>query len=69
MMSEQERLQEAQQALEVLKQNYGVEIVAVLQPEQLNGSLIQARAIPVLQFVQGWQPPAEPKDGQDSQPE
>jgi hypothetical protein len=56
-MNEQERLKQAQQVLEDLKRHWGVEIVGVIQAEQLNGSVLQTRAVPVLQLVPGWQPP------------
>jgi len=53
-MSIEERQQAFKKALESLVQQYGVTVTAVLVPEQLNNSVVQARAQLAFAQLEDW---------------
>jgi LysM repeat protein len=55
-MTEQERQQTFVEALNQLSQQYGFTLNAVIQAEQLNNNVVQARAIVVVEPVADWKP-------------
>jgi hypothetical protein len=62
-MTEQQRQQAFIDALNQLSQQYGFTLNAVIQAEQLNNNVVQARAVVIVEAVPNWQPePNQPKD-------